>query len=173
MHKPEFNTTGYPLGYLITFRCYGTWLPGNVRGTVTKYQNGFGQLYLPPDDDWQDESRSLLKSDPVMLDRAMRKEVSKSIRRTCDCLGWALYALNVRTNHVHIVVDVGTAPSSSIVTKFKAYATRDLREKNLWSGEHSPWASRGSCRYLWHEEALWKAIDYVIYSQGRDLPGGI
>jgi hypothetical protein len=35
---------------------------------------------------------------------------------------------------------------------------------------HSPWADKGSKRYLWNEESLAAAIDYVLNEQGDDLP---
>jgi len=34
----------------------------------------------------------------------------------------------------------------------------------------SPWADKGSKRYLWNEESIARAVDYVINGQGDDLP---
>lgn len=170
MHKQEFNTTGYPLAYLFTFRCYGTWLPGDSRGTITDHNRRYNSLYLPHDPDWESESRGLLKGPPVKLRSMMRKCVRRSIRDTCEIRSWELYAQNVRTNHVHAVINPGTAGPSSVLSALKANATRELRIRGLWTEEHSPWAHKGSKRYLWNEEALWKAIDYVVEGQGGGLP---
>ncbi|MCO6511481.1 MAG: transposase [Aridibacter famidurans] len=173
MQKPAFNTSGFPLAHLITFRCYGTWLPGDFRGTITKHHNRFGSFYLPEDPEWEKESSDLLKSDPVRLSRYMRKCVGKSIRETCEYFNWPLLALNIRTNHVHIVVSIGTYSAQKALAKFKSYATRDLRHDELWEEEHSPWTLKGSTRYLWNDEAVDAAIDYVVNGQGGDLPEGI
>ncbi len=35
-----------PLGFLITFRCYGTWLHGNQRGSVDREHNKIGTLFV-------------------------------------------------------------------------------------------------------------------------------
>jgi hypothetical protein len=35
----EFNDDHIPLAYLITFRCYGTWLHGDSRGSVDRFHN--------------------------------------------------------------------------------------------------------------------------------------
>ena len=45
MTKKEWNDTGIPLAYLITFRCYGTWLHGDARGWVK-----WGELGIKPPD---------------------------------------------------------------------------------------------------------------------------
>src|SRR5687767_4505235 len=34
-----WNDTDVPLGYLITFRCYGTWLQGDTRGSIDRFHN--------------------------------------------------------------------------------------------------------------------------------------
>jgi hypothetical protein len=44
------------------------------------------------------------------------------------------------------------------------------REDRLWSYEFSPWADRGSKRWLWNERSVARAIDYVMNGQGEDLP---
>ncbi|MBI3940802.1 MAG: hypothetical protein HY315_08205 [Acidobacteria bacterium] len=35
-----------PLAYLITIRCYGTWLHGEIRGSVTRFVNRFEVPHL-------------------------------------------------------------------------------------------------------------------------------
>lgn len=83
---------------------------------------------------------------------------------------WLLHALKVRTNHVHTVVSIGAVKPDRALNAFKAYATRRMRKDGNWSESHSPWADKGSERYLWNERSLAFAIDYVINWQGEDLP---
>ena len=52
----------------------------------------------------------------------------------------------------------------------KANATRQMRQDGNWQESRSPWADKGSQRYLWTERSLALAIDYVINGQGGDLP---
>ena len=76
--------------------------------------------------------------------------------------------MNVRSNHVHVVVTANCKPEKAR-NAFKANATRKLREGGCWKSEKSPWAFRGSGRYLWTEEDLVKAIAYVENDQGEPL----
>jgi hypothetical protein len=43
---------------------------------------------------------------------------------------------------------------------------RAVVEKN----EKTPWADKGSNRYLWNEKSVALAIEYVVNGQGDDLP---
>ena len=52
----------------------------------------------------------------------------------------------------------------------KANATRQMRADGNWRGARSPWADKGSERYLWSERSVALAIDYVNNRQGGDLP---
>ena len=92
-----------------------------------------------------------------------------AIKETCRIRKWDLYALAVRSNHIHSVVSADKKPEQ-ILGAFKANATRQLREDGLWSYSFSPWADKGSKRWLWNEESVTAAIDYVLYGQGNDLP---
>jgi len=49
---------------------------------------------------------------------------------------------------------------------FKAYATRQLRKSGLLNCDMKPWARHGSTPYLWTEEQVQNAIDYVVNGQG-------
>jgi hypothetical protein len=45
-----------------------------------------------------------------------------------------------------------------------------MREDRCWLNNHSPWADKGSERWLWTEKHVSDAVDYVINGQGDDLP---
>lgn len=165
-----WNDTETPLAYLITFRCYGTWLHGDVRGSVDRRNNKYGTPRIPEHKRWNDASIASLKHPPVNLDAAMRCSVEEAIKETCSFRNWLLYAKNVRTNHAHSVVCAGTTSSSKVLLALKANATRQMREDGEWTGEHSPWSEGGSKRKLWNEASVASAIDYVLYGQGDDLP---
>ena len=167
--KREFNEDHAPLGYLITFRTYGSWLHGDRRGSVDRHQNRYGAPLIPPNQNWLHHNQRSLRYEPVKLTRTQRALIKKSIEQTCELRGWRMHITNVRTNHVHSVVTAACGPSR-ILNALKANATRELREAGLWLSSGSPWADRGSKRYLWTEEHLMKAIDYVELDQGDSLP---
>lgn len=53
---------------------------------------------------------------------------------------------------------------------FEAYSTRALRSAGLINPESKPWSRHGSTRYLWTEDHIATAVDYVVNRQGGDLP---
>ena len=164
------DNTDLPIAYLITFRCYGTWLHGDERGSVNRFRNVYGTNRLPHNKDWLAINKARLKALPVRLNADQRQAVNEAIIETCDIRNWTLHAKNVRTNHAHVTVSIGTKGPGIALNAFKANATRLLRERGLWKREESPWAARGSKRWLWNEKSLFQAIDYVINGQGDDLP---
>jgi len=98
-----WNNTDTPLAYLITFRSYGTWLHGDERGSIDRFNNSYGGPYLPPNTAWLRHNRKQLKRPPFTLGARARRSVEKAVRETCSIRRWNLQAFNVRTNYVHIV----------------------------------------------------------------------
>ena len=165
-----WNDTDEPIAYLITFRTYGTWLHGDKRGSVSRHNNRFRTLRLKHEPKWLEKNQSRMTSEPVVLNARQRASVKKAIRETCKIRGWGLLAINIRTNHVHVVVTAPERGPGTVVNALKAKATRLLRERGLWSYERSPWVDKASNRYLWNEPSVAAACEYVVYGQGDDLP---
>jgi REP element-mobilizing transposase RayT len=164
-----WNDTDTPLAYFISFRTYGTWLHGDKRGSVDRFQNQYRSPYIPPNVRWHRSTREQMKAEPLILGGRQRRAIKAAIRETCKIRKWSLLAFNVRTNHVHTVV-TAHRPSKVVLTAFKANATRQLREEGLWPYNFSPWTRKGSRRKLWNERSVANAIDYVLFGQGEDLP---
>lgn len=164
-----WNDTDEPIAYLITFRTYGTWLHGDERGSIDKYHNLYGEPRAVSSSDRKALQAARLKSPPFLLNAASRRAVEKTIRDVCECRNWGLIAINVRTNHAHAGISGGAA-SAKILNDFKAYATRALRESGEWPYGHSPWADKGSRRFLWTEAHVGAASNYVLNGQGGELP---
>jgi REP element-mobilizing transposase RayT len=166
----EWNDTGIPLAYLITFRCYGTWLHGDERGSVDRFHNIYDTPFVQPNQRLNDYIADTLKNKLVELDFQRRNAVENAIRDTCQKRNWGLLAINIRTNHVHTVVNSGARNPDRILSALKANATREMREKGVWNSENTPWADKGSKKWLWNEKNVEIAVDYVINGQGDDLP---
>ena len=164
-----WNDNDIPLGYLITIRTYGTWLPGDERGSINRFHNIFRSPLVPPNPVLERQHQAKLKSEPFIHNSIKRSAVEAAIREVCEHRGWSLRALNVRTNHAHTVVSTGLPRPGPALNAFKAYGTRKLRERGLWEYTHSPWADKGSERWLWTEASIFNACDYVINGQGHDL----
>ena len=165
-----WNDTDTPLAYLITFRTYGTWLHGDERGSVNRFRNQYKSACLREEKSWMEINNKKLKSEPVILDASQRTCVEYAIRECCLTRGWSLYAINVRTNHVHTVVANSFKSAGAALGAFKANATREMRQKGVWKFDQSPWVDKGSKRKLWNEDHIAGAVEYVLYGQGDDLP---
>jgi REP element-mobilizing transposase RayT len=170
MHDPHIDPycDRIPLGYLITFRAYGTWLHGDERGSVDRFHNLYGTPDIPPDARWHRYNQRMRKVDPVRLDHVRRATIREAINETCELRKWRLHAVNVRTNHVHIVVTAPCHPEH-VLSTLKANATRRMREAGCWTSARTPWAENGSKRWLWTSNQLEAAIDYVVNGQGVPL----
>jgi len=165
-----WDDNDYPLAYFITFRTYGSWQHGDERGSIDRYHNKFRGPRVPPNPILKSQQDAKLKSRPFELNARQRSTVEAAIKEVCDYRGWQLFAINVRTNHIHLVVWLGESSPKSALRDFKAYATRALRTAKLWLFDHSPWVDGGSKRFLWREGGVRCACNYVINGQGDDLP---
>ena len=101
----------------------------------------------------------------VTLSIEQRNLVQGAIRNTCTIREWNLLAVNARTNHVHVVVSCNGTRPELVLNALKSNATRTLRQQGCWKNPYSPWSDHGSKRYLWSEEGIQQAIDYVMNRQ--------
>jgi REP element-mobilizing transposase RayT len=166
----EFDDNIFPLAYLITFRCYGTWFHGNKRGSVDRRKfNTYGTAFIAASDSLEKAELSQLKTKSFILNKNQRKIVETSIKEVCKFREYQVHAVNVRSNHVHCVVSAQSRPEK-VMNSFKSYSTRNLKKANLISTDEKIWARHGSTRYLWKDQHVSLAIDYVLYSQGDEFP---
>jgi hypothetical protein len=126
----DFQDCSSPVGYLITFRCYGTWLHGDERGSVDRHHSAYGTPGLQPSALRRKHDRDLLKQPTVTLHSRQRSVIESAIRETCTIRQWQLWTVNVRTNHVHVVVSANKKPVA-VLSALKANATRAMRSRSL------------------------------------------
>ncbi len=158
----------YPLAYLITFHTYGSWLHGEAKGSVDDNHNRVESDFLPTDARRQVAAKNLMRHDAVVLGSDQRDAVWAAITAVCEHRQWEPLAINVRTNHVHVVVSAPVKPEK-VMNDFKIWAMRKLREAQLVDAEQKTWSRHGSTRYLWDERAVENACRYVVEGQGVDL----
>lgn len=142
----------------IYFTTYGTWLHGDERGS----RNRDGSI--PPDPLLLQRRKNQLTQAPAILTPVMRTAVDAAIREVCVHRGWKLSALNVRSNHVHIVV-AAQDDWSKMLHDFKAYATRRLRAERLIAPKYKVWTAKGGHKRLENSKAVSLAVDYVLNRQ--------
>ena len=154
-----------PLAYLITWTTYGTWLHGDARGWVQSGQPGI----QPPAPLRRAAMQRRMTEEPVLLEETQRQLVENTIRQHCTIRGWMLHAINVRSNHVHVVVSADTTPEQ-VMQQFKAWCSRRLSEQRdgparsgnpSKNGRHRWWTEHGSTKWIIDEDYLQNAIRYV------------
>lgn len=150
------------MNYLITIRCYGTWLHGDKRGSVDRFHNQPGEALLEPNADLENYRRQLQKYPPTRLNTVARQLVDNTIQEVALFRGWKIIELNVLSNHVHVVA---TAPDDvkpeKIMNDFKARATLMLRAHKLVDPDTKVWEYHGSTRWLNDAQAVEAACRYV------------
>jgi REP element-mobilizing transposase RayT len=164
----DFDDNDFPLAYLVTFRCYGTWLHGDRRGSMDRRHNVYSSSKIPANQSFENSDRVQLKYPPITLDARQRPVVEKAVRAVCEHRKYVLRCINVRTNHAHSVVTAMCKPEP-ILDAFKSYSTRALRRARLIGANQKPWARHGSTIYLWKEKDVAKAMEYVMLGQGDEL----
>jgi len=160
------------LAYLITFRTYGTWLPGDARGSTDRRATSHGSPQEPPNPSLEQASRRRLVCPPVFLCSPRRAAVEAAIRQHCAHRGWQLLAVHVRTEHVHVVVATGVTPDVAperVMTELKAWATRRMVQGRLLDEGRRTWSGHGSTLYLFTPESVQRACRYVVERQGKAL----
>ena len=156
------------LRYFITFTCYGARLHGDESGSVDRHHNLVGNRLLEPDvQRVMAERRAMLQS-PYVLNATDRVIVLAAIQNHCAYRGWNLAAAHVRSNHVHAIVEA-EAPPERIMNEFKSYASRELNRLSTGGSERKRWARHGSTRWLWKDEDVKRALQYVVDEQGEPM----
>jgi len=165
----DFRDDHIPVAFLITFRCYGTWLHGDPRGSVDRFHNIYGTPKLGPERARVKYERKLMTRPLGRLNAKQRAAAERGVKEACEKRGWQLWVVNARTNHVHSVV-TANCNSKKVRSTLKAYATKAMRESGCWRSAATPWARKGGRTHLWTDKELQAAIDYVLYDQGEPLP---
>jgi REP element-mobilizing transposase RayT len=170
---PKPNTSGnFPLAYLITFTTDGTWLHGHNRGSVDPFHNEYQTPRVAPNEKRVKREVRRASHTSVMLNDRMRVIVAETIAEVARHNNCTLYALNVRTSHIHMVIG-GLQPPERIMNTMKSWSTRRLRESGMIEDDRRVWTRRGSTRYLWDERSAAAACQYVCEEQGGNLEGAM
>ena len=155
------------LAYHIIWTTYGTWLPGDARGWIDDFIAGI----RPPDPERELFAKRAMSEDEVVLDAKQRALVEATIRRHCEVRGWQIHALNVRSNHIHLVV-TADRKGEQVRDQLKAWCSRKLSNAAGLTDKVAKKAGRrhwftegGDCREIGDETYLANAIRYVEEGQ--------
>jgi REP element-mobilizing transposase RayT len=168
--------------WLLTSTFYGNWLPGDVRGFVSRVRDvrsddarGANATPLarhehdvpgtPYDEDIPGlyrHARERLKGEPIQINRQQAETLLAQFQETAAHRGWQIRAVAIMPNHFHLLVGVtGDAPPTKLLGDFKSYGSRVLNRRWGKPQNGTWWTYDGSKRKLVGEPALLSAIEYV------------
>ncbi len=154
--------------YLIAFACYGCHLHGDDSGSVDRGHNLPGGRLIEADPKRVSAERQRMDQPPYGMDRSRREAVLASLLERCSERHWSLLAAQVRTDHVHMVVEAETHPDR-VMNDLNSHASRCLNRMGLDEPSRKRWARHGSTRWLWKRENVSAAIRYVVDEQGDPM----
>jgi REP element-mobilizing transposase RayT len=120
------------------------------------------------DPKWVAWARYKMDQPPYLLDEIRREAVLVSIMERCSNRNWRLLAANVRTNHVHVLVEAEAQPER-VMNDLKSFASRRLNDLGFEATDRKRWARHGSTRWLWKREDVLAALKYVLDKQGERM----
>jgi hypothetical protein len=154
---------------LVTWTCYGTWLPGDKRGFVSNKLRGDGSFDQKrniagtephADDSYTRSVASKLQEWPtVMLTGEQAVAVAASLCELAHKRNWIIHRAAVMANHVHVVVANCPDDGPAVRRVLKGVTSADM-SKFLGRGFRL-WTAGGSNRYLNGTESIDAAITYV------------
>lgn len=153
----------------VTWTCYGTWLPGDLRGFVSNKLRGDGSFDRkrnapgtePHADDPYTHSvaSGLQQWAPVVLTPALALRAAHALCELARKRNWMVLRAAIMANHVHVVVANCPDDGPAVRRVLKGVTSADLSK-----AERKPfrwWTAGGSNRYLNGTEAIEAGIKYV------------
>ena len=157
-----------PLAYFITFTTYGTWLPGSAKGSVDDEHNAYGMPLVEADAERERQAQSAMTQAPYVMSEAERRIVCQALVELARDRGWDLLAVQVRSNHVHVVISAERDPGR-LMSDLKARASRNLVSAGFDDATRRRWTRHGSTRHLFREEEVERKIRYTLDEQGERM----
>ena len=165
--------------WLITWTCYGTWLPGSARGFVgnVRDKDGTQVSHNLPGTEFDADMprleayvRGHMAGSSVELNSMDADALIAQYQETARIRHWTLQAASVMYNHTHLVVSVpGDPDPQAIMEMLKSWATRALKRHRSLPPNGTFWTAKGSKRKLPDDEALLAGVVYVVKKQPNPL----
>jgi REP element-mobilizing transposase RayT len=140
------------VGYMLTWTTYGTWLQGDKKGFVKDGEVKGENVALKMD------CEDKLKGTPVRLRGKEKKIVREAILEAAKRFKQNILAIEVCSNHVHIVCEYVEVPIGALVGYYKNAGRKALQKCGY---EGKMWTRGYDKRYCFDEKSLKNRIDYV------------
>jgi len=160
---------------LITWTCYGTWLPGDARGYVSNTllpEGGFepkqnipGTLYTENDLYTHARARRLQKEPSVWLTVEQARVAAEALVAAARKCAWQIPRAAIIANHTHVIVMDCPDDGPGVRRVLKGTSQAALSEHAGHPGRW--WTAGGSDRYKHGATAIEAALQYVANQEGK------
>ena len=97
----------------------------------------------------------------------MQSVADAAIREVCRVRSWSLWAIAVRSNHVHAVITAPEYKPALVRNQLKAKATLELRRAFAAWNDRPVWTEKGDIEFLDSETDIERCVVYVTEAQDR------
>jgi REP element-mobilizing transposase RayT len=173
-------------GFHAIISTYGFWLPNDPRGSwsafvrrwelvrfgkATKVETRRSVAAAPHDVGRRHAAKQSLKHPEVFFSGEQALSVGIGFRQAVDESDYRVHACSILPQHAHLVIGPDSRDISRIVGHLKARATQQLAHDGLHPlAKHlepdgtipSPWGRNGWVVYIFSEQHMRKAIQYVV-----------
>ncbi len=162
---------------LITWTNYGTWLPGDERGFVSRIpqpdgshviHNLPGEPYDADDPQLSAKAADRMEGKPVHLNPAQARVLLASIAGSAEHHSIELLAVAIMSDHAHVLCQTDRA-GPELQKLFKGGASRVLNQQFDLAGSPRWFTRRGSNRFIKKGTDLTAAVEYVQNQQNQLL----
>jgi REP element-mobilizing transposase RayT len=161
----------YPLAYHITFGTYGTRPHGDERGTVDRAMNRPGDPIIGKDEAWERMELNKLRFPPRVFTHEQMVVVESLVEAVCARGGWTPHTWASGPDHVHAVL--GASAEGDAVRKwFKRWLGQSLAARYPLRAGETFWADGGSVKWVWTDDYLARAVDYVRRQRATERGSG-
>ncbi|MBU0639253.1 MAG: transposase [Planctomycetes bacterium] len=167
--------------WLLTWTTYGSWLPGDERGFVSRRPGPEGEHVVhnipgtPYDADQkgvEESARERQSGQTVALDQQHIETLLAAFDETASNHTINIIALSIMPDHVHLLCQ-GAQAGSDLMQLFKGISARRLSQTHKLTDAPRWWTKSGSKRHLRAGEGLQAATDYVRNQDGALWAGSV
>ncbi|QDV90513.1 Bifunctional purine biosynthesis protein PurH [Phycisphaerae bacterium RAS2] len=155
--------------WLLTWTTYGTWLPGDARGYVSRTSTDAGpheifsspgQPYSADQPELSEAAKDRMAGEPVLLDAKHAATVRDAFIEASAAHNIRLVAFAIMPNHIHVLCQA-TQQGSELLQLFKGVSSRRLGQAFPLANSPRWWTKSGSTRHLKQGDDPTAAINYV------------
>ncbi len=165
-------TAGIDRCWFFTWTTYGQWLPGDLRGSVTRVREPLRRHRFEHDTRQEprdpsipglyQSAKNLLVGPPVRLNLNHATALLEQFHETVAVRRWLLIAAAIMANHIHAIVGVpGDPEPSDVLGDLKSYGSRRLNQSFVRPESGTWWTESGSKKKLADEMSLKDTVEYV------------